>query len=316
MVGGESVIAGSGAGSGNSIATEVWRPDLDERERDRLTEILQELADDPFLRQVAARSLALMKLAPGQRVLDVGCGSGVLLPALAQAIAPAGRVVGFDYAAAFLEEARVRVDGAGVGDRVELRSGDAHHLPFPDASFDAAHTERVLMHLDDPDAVLAEMHRVVKPGGWVVAAEPDSSGVRTDHPADPEAMAMISAKDLASFRNPNLGLELNRRMARAGLVERVVEVFTEFDPVYHPVVAGGDRRAAEALVSEGKLSRERADATLAYLEDASERGEYAWIGSMVVAAGRVPAAYATAAERGPRASPAPGGKEEEADPAR
>ncbi len=68
-----------------------------------------------------------------------------------------------------------------------------------------------------------------------------------------------------------------------------MEVLTEFDPTYHPVVAASDRRAAAALVAEGRVTPERAEAAIRYLEEASERGEYAWVGSFVVVLGRVPA---------------------------
>ena len=167
---------------------------------------------------------------------------------------------------------------------------DAATLPFPDASFDAAHCERVLMHLAEPRAPLRELRRVLRPGGRVVVAEPDAAGTRMDHPEDPEAMAMIAARDLAGFRQPSIGLELNRHLARAGFGERRVEVLTEFDPTYHPLVAASDRRAAAALVAEGRLTAERAEAAIRYLEAASARGEYAWVGSFMVALGRVAAA--------------------------
>jgi len=270
------------------VASEIWQPSPDDEARREMIATLDELAGDPFLKQVAARSLELLRLQPGTRVLDVGCGPGALLPALAQLVGAEGRVVGLDYAAPLLETARERVEAAGVGERVELVAGDAHRLPFADASFDAVHVERVLMHLEDPDAAIREMRRVTRPGGWVVAAEPDSGGVRIDHATDPEGMALISDRDLQQFRNGAIGLELYRRFARAGLVERLAEPMATFMTDYEDVGADGDRIAAAELVAEGAISRERADAVLAELHEATARGEFAWIGIMVVAAGRVP----------------------------
>ena len=266
-----------------------WGSDVSDDTRDALASRLEEQAADPFLQQIAARALALLDLAPGERVLELGCGTGVFLPALAAAVGPNGEVVGLDHNPGFLQEARHRVEIAGVSARVTLEEADAMRLPFPAASFDAVHVERVLMHLEDPDAALRDVCRVLKPGGRFVAAEPDSAGVRTDHPDDPEVMAMINAQDMVQVRQPAIGLELNRRMARAGFVERQVEVFTQFDPDYHPVAAAGDRQAAEELVAAGKLDRARAEAALRSLEEAHARGEYAWVGSMVVALGRAPA---------------------------
>lgn len=267
-----------------------WGSDVSDAARDAMAARLEEQAADPFLQRIAARSLAMLALAAGDRVLDVGCGTGVLLPALAMGVFPGGQVVGIDHNTGFLEEARRRLDAAGLGAQVFLEAADATRLPFPDASFDAAHVERVLMHLEDPEAALREVARVLKPGGRLVAAEPDSAGVRTDHPDDPEAMALIAVQDLVQVRQPAIGLELNRRMARAGFVDRLVEVLTQFDPDYNAVAAAGDRQAAEALVAAGALDRARAEAAIRSLEEASARGEYAWLGSMVVALGRTPPA--------------------------
>ena len=273
-----------------AFGSAAWQADRSEAEQADLSALLEGLAEEPFLRQVAARVLALLALGPGERVLEVGCGTGVFLPALARAVGPNGAVAGIDHEAGFLVRARERVDAAGVGDRVALEVADALALPFPDASFDAAHIERVLMHLADPGGALREVRRVLRPGGRAVVAELDSASIRMDHPEDPEAMAMIAARDLAGIRQPGIGLELNRHLARGGFGERRVEVLTEFDPTYHPVVAASDRRAAAALVAEGRLTPGRAEAAIRYLEEASGRGEYAWVGSFMVALGRVPGA--------------------------
>ncbi len=110
-----------------------------------------------FKQRYKRRTFDLLDLRPGQRVLDVGCGTGVLLPAFARLVSPGGHVVGIDYAEPLLRQARDRVEAAGIAELVTLQVADAHRLPFPDARFDAAHVERVLMHLDDPDAALREL---------------------------------------------------------------------------------------------------------------------------------------------------------------
>jgi ubiquinone/menaquinone biosynthesis C-methylase UbiE len=229
-----------------------------------------------------------MAIDVGHHVLDVGCGTGVLLPLLAELATASGTVTGVDYSEEMLEAARTRVASTPLAAGVRLVIGDATSLPFDDDSFDAAHVERVLMHLEDPDTAIREMRRVVRPGGWVVAAEPDNPGVRIDHPADPEAIALMAAHEDTTFRNPGIGLELNRRFAQAGLVDRRVEPMTDASLSYDPISAEGDRISSAALVTDGVLTTHRAEAAIAYLEAASERGEYTWLGTMVIVAARVP----------------------------
>src|SRR6202023_1920244 len=70
----------------------------------------------------------------------------------------------------------------GLGGSLEFRQGDAHHLPFPDLTFDACRVDRVLQHLEDPQRAIAEMARVLKIGGRIAAAEPDWDTLVIDVP--------------------------------------------------------------------------------------------------------------------------------------
>ncbi|MGN6360720.1 MAG: methyltransferase domain-containing protein [Thermomicrobiales bacterium] len=269
-------------------ASDMWQPDAIAQHQADRSAYLERIAATPFVRRIAAQSLDLLTLAPGQTVLEVGCGSGVFLPLLAREVGPQGRVVGLDHAPAFVAEARARVAAAGLAGVVTVEAGDAYHLPFPDAAFDAAHCERVLMHLDDPGAALREMARVVRPGGVVVAAEPDWTGIRIDHP-DRAGFDLLYRRAM-NQRHPDMGLTLYRRLAEAGLVERraalVVDIFTAIDTLR---AYGVDLRpAAEALVAEGALEPGRAAALQAYLDEASAAGRVYFYGGFHVVAGQVP----------------------------
>jgi SAM-dependent methyltransferase len=99
----------------------------------------------------------------------------------------------------------------GLLEHVHVEQGDAYHLPYPDGAFDAAHCERLLMHLEDPVAALREMRRVVRPGGRVVVTEPDWAGLQIDH-ADRTAMRLLIDRwQRSRFANPSMGLELSGR---------------------------------------------------------------------------------------------------------
>jgi ubiquinone/menaquinone biosynthesis C-methylase UbiE len=110
-------------------------------------------------------------LAPGLRLLDVGCGPGTITVDLAARLSP-GEVVGIDTSAAVLEVARTAAQESGA-QNVVFQVGDATALPFDDDSFDVVHAHQVLQHLTDPVAALREMRRVARPGGVVAVRDAD-----------------------------------------------------------------------------------------------------------------------------------------------
>ena len=110
----------------------------------------------------------LLSLMPEQSsVVEIGLGTGGLLPALT---AKGCRVIGVDHSPAMLEEARCRLAHDRVSG-VELRLGEMTHLPLSDAAVDAALVNMVLHHAADPPSVLAEIRRVIVPGGLIVLAD-------------------------------------------------------------------------------------------------------------------------------------------------
>ena len=120
-----------------------------------------------YLGVVAAAADAL-DLGPGRRVLEVGCGSGVLCRWLARRLGGDPPVVGVDVNRYFLREATALAAQEGLVERIDFREGDAMSLPFADASFDGALAVTVLEEVD-ADRALAELVRVTRPGGRVGA---------------------------------------------------------------------------------------------------------------------------------------------------
>ncbi|QDP97570.1 class I SAM-dependent methyltransferase [Microlunatus elymi] len=108
-------------------------------------------------------------IAPGQRVLDVGCGPGALTARLAEILGPQ-QVTAIDPSPPFVEATSTRCPG------VEVRQGVAEQLPYPDATFDAALAQLVVHFMRDPVAGLREMSRVTRPGGVIAACVWDHAG--------------------------------------------------------------------------------------------------------------------------------------------
>ena len=103
-----------------------------------------------------------------QRVLDVGCGTGALTLAAAEAVGFGGEVCGIDPNPEMLAVARRKPSG------IDWRDGRAEALPFRDASFDAVLSQFAMMFFQDPAAALREMRRVLRPGGRIVLAVCDA----------------------------------------------------------------------------------------------------------------------------------------------
>jgi SAM-dependent methyltransferase len=125
-------------------------------------------------RRLAPLLIGFGALADGERIVDVGCGTGSLtfaFPTLANVAA----VTGIDATEPFVVAARAR----STDPRITFDVGDARALPYADALFDRAYSSLVLHLVPDAEKVVAEMRRVVRPGGTVVAAVWDNYGGQT-----------------------------------------------------------------------------------------------------------------------------------------
>jgi SAM-dependent methyltransferase len=107
-------------------------------------------------------------------VLDVGSGVGHWGRLLRHVLAPDVTLVGIDAEQAWVEEATRQATAAGLADRFSYLQATAEALPFDDESFDLVTCQTVLIHVSDPLAVVREMTRVTRPGGLVVASEPNN----------------------------------------------------------------------------------------------------------------------------------------------
>ncbi len=129
----------------------------------------------PFFARFGERLVALADIAPGTEVLDVASGRGAsLLPAV-RAVGVSGRVVGVDMAPAMVELLRRDLGAADV-QNASVTVGDATQLEFGDAAFDVVLCGFTLMLLPEPERAVAEMRRVVRPGGRVVVSMPTGAG--------------------------------------------------------------------------------------------------------------------------------------------
>ncbi len=165
---------------------------------------------------------ALLDPQPGERVLDIGSGPGLLAHELAEALGPAGRVEGIDVSEAMLAIAERRASAPGAAP-VAFRQVGATELPFADGYFDAAVSTQVYEYVEDMPAALAEARRVLRPGGRLLVLDTDWDSI-VWHSSDPERMRRVLDVWDEHLADPYLPRRLGRLLIDAGfgVTERVV----------------------------------------------------------------------------------------------
>ena len=168
-----------------------------------------------FTAQTSAAHL-LPRLRPGQRVLDFGCGPGAISVGLAKAIDP-GQLHGVDMEASQIDLARQFASSANC-ENATFHVGDVTRLEFEDDFFDVAHCHNVLMHVPDTEAVLAEVMRVLKPGGIISCREMNcqSSFTNPDFGVIRQAWDMFEDLLSADDAHPQMGKDLKLHLVAAG----------------------------------------------------------------------------------------------------
>ena len=166
----------------------------------------------------------LPSLRPGIRVLDLGCGPGSITLGLAEAVAP-GEVVGVDFQPSQVAQAQALGAARGVMN-VRFEVANVYELPFPDGSFDAAFAHAVLMHLREPVRALAELRRVLRPGGIAGVRDCDWGG-RIHAPATPlleEWYALMVRVRQRNGSDPFMGRNHRRLLLDAGFTRAEASV--------------------------------------------------------------------------------------------
>src|SRR4051812_4795013 len=244
--------------------------DFDERIAAQL-EVVYRTRDIKRRRALAQEALGPQ---PGDEELDAGCGPGFYVVDTLDIVGANGSVTGVDASAAMLA-----IAGRKAGDRpnVRLLEAEATNLPVGDASVDRAISVQVFEYLSDVDAALAELMRVVRPGGRVVIWDVDWSTLSW-HSSDPERMRRVVGAWDRHLADPVLPRTLLASLRRAGFtdVHRTAHAFTA--ETMDPEAFGGYLPALirQYLAGLDDIDHAEADAWLADLQALDANGAYSF----------------------------------------
>lgn len=225
----------------------------------------------------------------GDRVLDVGCGQGGDTTSVGKVVGPTGRVMGVDIDPEMVKYARENAVAAGVDGWVEHTVGDAHALPFEDASFDFVRAERVLMHVASPLEVVREMVRVLRPGGTLSCFDPDWSSLSFDTSCVDVERRFVRFLSETYLRNGLAGRRHRGVMLECGLQDIRCRV-TSYSYLRYGIarVMCLMPEAEVAAVELGVLSRDELSRLREDLEERDQRGRFFCVGHGVRVIGRKP----------------------------
>ena len=219
----------------------------------------------------AEATLGPVGVQAGETVVDFGCGPGFVSTHLARRAGPSGHVYAVDVNETFVSRARGHAEAAGLADRITVHHSSDESIPLPDATIDRIYSRNVLEYVPDVDATLAELARVLRPGGTMVASDSDFGFIVVE-PFTPEEVREIFDAAAPAFKDPNIGRKLRAAFGRAGHVDVTVEVVTSVD------TRGHLRTVVENMLGYGlafdRMSGERAAHFRSRLDAALAEGTF------------------------------------------
>ena len=243
-----------------------------------------------LMSSIRQKSVEMLALRAGHRVLDLGCGAGIDTIRLAHLVGRTGEVHGVDYDAAVVAKAKARAEAGGVSAWVSHHHANATALPWPTGYFDASRSERVFQHLLDPERGFDELVRVTKPGAQLVVIDTDWATLTIDSDENDLERRLVQFHTSHMMNNPFSGRHLHRMFTSRGMKDCHIDVQPVFvtDVALARQLIGLDQIAIEAQAA-GVIDAEESRRWEASLNRAAVTGGFFAGANAVMVSGRRPA---------------------------
>ena len=228
-----------------------WRNADGQTNVDEMAKSLEARGRTPAHARLRRRFLKFVPVRSGERVLEVGCGTGVVVRDLAGLVGRRGEVVGVDASRRLIDRARALARETARHTCIAWRVADAASLPFAANRFDAALAVTVILHVADPLRVVREMARVTRLGGRVAVQDQDFGVVAVTHPEREVTERIMRGVAERVYEEPHSGRRLPGLLRAVGLVD--VRLLTDVyqDTTLEPWTKTFLERRAERAVRFG-----------------------------------------------------------------
>ena len=243
---------------------------VDEHAVEHMVSILDVQDALPSVQRLRTWALAAGALRPGEKVIDLGSGTGTMTRRLAELVGPDGTALGIEPNGMLRAVAEDRA--ADAGSPAVFCQGLATEIPLPRESVDLVWCERVLQHVPDPQAALVEIARVLRPGGRALLLDADH-GSRVSSDIDPEVEQAIATAFMGQMASPRVARHIPRKAMAAGLavdadIGSSAVVFPRELLLDFPML----RLAADQAVADGLITRQQADEAVWAHSEAARQG--------------------------------------------
>jgi ubiquinone/menaquinone biosynthesis C-methylase UbiE len=225
---------------------------------------------------IRQKILSLASLQPGNTVVEIGCGTGVLLYECGQAVSPSGHVIGVEPQPTFAKLASRRLETLNCDIKYEVRQEPADHLGIPNRIADACIAQTVLIHLPNETLHLAihEMARVTKSGGHVISVDQDGDTWAIDHPDRETTRQIVKYYSDQRFADGWMGRKLRRLFSECGLINVTIDSWNHVDSEVSSYLYGTCLRMANGAAETGYITQENRKSWIQTLDGLASRDQF------------------------------------------